>query len=333
MWSVSATCVRPRPGLGPAGPTRRLPAVCLDRPPSRTKNVKRAAPGQEDAKGKGQGRGKGSKQKKGKGAKAFGGKLRRPALERVRPEGSPQVRGLEDLSVGEVLVGRVRVVVSYGLIVNLKGVAVDGLLHQSEFPADDRGLASRCGRGTVVHVAVKGVDPAAGQLALTLRRRGCYVEKKRVKAAKLNEGDLYEGRVKKIAEAGVFVDFGAQVQGFRASGGEEAETVFLRQRVFVEVGNCDPEHMRVRRMVPVRILSQAELEAAVAARADKECEDGGEGDDADDGQDAVGGDAPRANAEEEIEGDGDDDEEDDDEEEEWTDEDEFYDRYAELDDL
>ena len=332
----------------------RLPAVCLERPASRTKNVQPGAsssPGTAGGKVNVKGKGKGKVKGKGKGqgqGKAFGGKLRRPALERARAEGSPEVRGLADLTVGEILVGRVRVSVRYGLIVNLKGVAVDGLLHQSEYPSDDRWLGTRCKRGTVVHAAVKGVDPAAGQLALTLRQKGCYVEKKRIKVSELAEGDLYEGRIKKIADSGVFVDFGAQVQGFRASD-EDVGTVFLRQRVVLRLGACDPEQIKVRRMVPVHILAQAELDALVTSNKDssavgkgKESKDAGGGDKDDDDDFGANSDLGStdddcgdfiADSGSESEDEDEDDIDDDGEREEWQEEDDFYNRYAELDDL
>ncbi len=124
-------------------------------------------------------------------------------------------RRLEDLEMGQALVGRVTRMTDFGAFVDV-GVPPGGLLHVSEMSEDGPRDPHRLVRiGQVVRVRVLDVDVAAGRLSLTMRSG-------EIRKVPRTLGDLAEGKRKPGAVV-VRPGSGEQVERGRNRGARHVE--------------------------------------------------------------------------------------------------------------
>ncbi|GAB5368553.1 hypothetical protein AAMO2058_001329300 [Amorphochlora amoebiformis] len=115
---------------------------------------------------------------------------------------------LKDLSVGDVVMGTVKGVVSFGAFLDI-GAEKDGLLHVSDF--GETGFIADASKfmkvGQQVEVKVKSVDVATQKLSLQANREA------RTSLDDLEIGSTVTGRIRNVQSFGGFVDIGAEKDG------------------------------------------------------------------------------------------------------------------------
>jgi small subunit ribosomal protein S1 len=135
-----------------------------------------------------------------------------PAVEAV-PAAAPQPvstsapRSVDDLAVSMAVQGKVKRIELYGAFVDI-GVGTDGLLHISQLgKADVRNVEDVVKTGETITVYILKVDKQAGRIALSLEKPAA------VSWDTIREGDTVNGKVVRVEQFGVFVDFGAERPG------------------------------------------------------------------------------------------------------------------------
>lgn len=114
---------------------------------------------------------------------------------------------LDDLSVAMEVQGTVKRIELYGAFVDI-GVGLDGLLHISQLgKADVRNVEDVVKVGETVTVYVLKVDKEARRIALSLEKPAA------VSWDTIREGETVKGKVVRVEQFGVFVDFGAERPG------------------------------------------------------------------------------------------------------------------------
>eukprot|EP00188_Purpureofilum_apyrenoidigerum_P006277 Plantae.Rhodophyta-Purpureofilum_apyrenoidigerum.ctg9472.p1 GENE.Plantae.Rhodophyta-Purpureofilum_apyrenoidigerum.ctg9472~~Plantae.Rhodophyta-Purpureofilum_apyrenoidigerum.ctg9472.p1 ORF type:complete len:390 (-),score=87.36 Plantae.Rhodophyta-Purpureofilum_apyrenoidigerum.ctg9472:909-2078(-) len=132
------------------------------------------------------------------------GKNRKPPFDRRK-------KPLSDLSVGEELDGVVRSIRPFGAYVSV-GAQKDGLLHVRDMSVDFViNPSDLLCVGEKVKVSVKYVDPENKKLALSMVKRAA-VQRRLV--TDLEVGEVVKGTVTRISSFGLYVDIGAEVDGF-----------------------------------------------------------------------------------------------------------------------
>jgi ribosomal protein S1 len=114
---------------------------------------------------------------------------------------------IDDLTVAMALQGRVKRIELYGAFVDI-GIGLDGLLHISQLGQPNvRNVEDVVKVGETITVYVLKIDRDARRIALSLERPAA------VSWDTLHEGDIVKGKVIRIENFGVFVEFGAERAG------------------------------------------------------------------------------------------------------------------------
>lgn len=117
---------------------------------------------------------------------------------------------LAEIHEGDVLEGKVARLTDFGAFVDLGGV--DGLVHVSEIAHEHVSKPSDALKvGQDVKVKVLSVDPEAGRVSLSIKatQKGPW---ERVED-EIHEGDVVEGKVKRLTDFGAFVEILPGVEG------------------------------------------------------------------------------------------------------------------------
>lgn len=117
---------------------------------------------------------------------------------------------LAEIHEGDVLEGKVARLTDFGAFVDLGGV--DGLVHVSEIAHEHVSKPSDALKvGQDVKVKVLSVDPEAGRVSLSIKatQKGPW---ERVDD-EIHEGDVVEGKVKRLTDFGAFVEILPGVEG------------------------------------------------------------------------------------------------------------------------
>ncbi len=140
------------------------------------------------------------------------------------------LRPIESLVPGETLTGTVTSLTQYGAFVDI-GAETEGLVHLSEMGS--RRVAKPedvVAVGDVVEVWIKDVDPSAGRVSLSMRSRDLRA------IDTLQEGEVFQGVVTRLAPFGAFVDIGAETEGL-VHVSELADRRVARPEDVVQVGD------------------------------------------------------------------------------------------------
>lgn len=117
---------------------------------------------------------------------------------------------LAEIVAGDILEGKVARLTDFGAFVDLGGV--DGLVHVSEIAHEHVSKPSDVLKvGQDVKVKVLSVDPEAGRVSLSIKatQKGPW---ERVED-EIHEGDVVEGKVKRLTDFGAFVEILPGVEG------------------------------------------------------------------------------------------------------------------------
>lgn len=117
---------------------------------------------------------------------------------------------LAEIHEGDVLEGKVARLTDFGAFVDLGGV--DGLVHVSEIAHEHVSKPSDALKvGQDVKVKVLSVDPEAGRVSLSIKatQKGPW---ERVED-EIHEGDVVEGKVKRLTDFGAFIEILPGVEG------------------------------------------------------------------------------------------------------------------------
>ncbi len=122
------------------------------------------------------------------------------------PQGATP-KTIDNLTVSMALQGKVKRIELYGAFVDV-GVGTDGLLHISQLGKSDvRNVEDVVKAGDTITVYVLKVDKAAGRIALSLEKPAA------VAWDTIREGETVVGKVVRVEQFGVFIDFGAERPG------------------------------------------------------------------------------------------------------------------------
>jgi ribosomal protein S1 len=114
---------------------------------------------------------------------------------------------VDDLTVAMALQGKVKRIELYGAFVDI-GVGLDGLLHISQLGQPNvRNVEDVVKVGDTITVYVLKIDREARRIALSLEQPAA------ISWDTLHEGDIVKGKVIRIEQFGVFVEFGAERAG------------------------------------------------------------------------------------------------------------------------
>jgi small subunit ribosomal protein S1 len=156
-------------------------------------------------------------------------------------------RLFSELSEGDVRLGTVRSLVSFGAFVDLGGA--EGLIHVSELDWQHVGHPREVLEvGDQVEVYVLRVEHDKGRIGLSRKR--LLPDPWSSITEGLSHGDVVEGRVTQIVDFGAFVDLGDGVEGLvhvsEMSGGEEAKASLEPGTiVYVQILRIDSRRRRI----------------------------------------------------------------------------------------
>ncbi|MCB9519822.1 MAG: S1 RNA-binding domain-containing protein [Myxococcales bacterium] len=177
-----------------------------------------------------------------------------PVLSRKRLVGDERAvaesEALGALSVGQIVEGRVRSIMPFGVFVDLGGV--DGLCHVSELALqhvdDPRSVVSP---GELVRVKILEINPEKRRIGVS--RRELLVEDQRAEIGALGAGTEVEGTVTRLADFGAFVELREGVEGlchiselsWTARPGHPSELLEVGQKVTMKIVSADAETGRI----------------------------------------------------------------------------------------
>ncbi len=137
---------------------------------------------------------------------------RRALLDRERQENLDKL--LETLKEGDTVEGRITRLAPFGAFMEL-APAVEGMIHLSELSWSRVGSADEAvSPGDMVRVKVLGISKNdKGQIRISLSRKQAEGDPWQDAPARLNPGDVVQGRVVRLAPFGAFVELLPGVEG------------------------------------------------------------------------------------------------------------------------
>lgn len=174
---------------------------------------------------------------------------RRLVLSELAAKDEVRQKRLEELTVGEVIEGRVVSLVPFGAFVDLGGV--DGLVHISNLAWKQVDKTEDVvSEGEMLEVMVTGIDVDRERISLS--RKALLPNPWNTFAKEHSEGDLLEGEVESVADFGAFIRVAPGIVGLihvsemGDYGNREPKDVFKPgDEVLVRITDIDAERERV----------------------------------------------------------------------------------------
>jgi len=165
---------------------------------------------------------------------------RRQLLEEERKKRRKEI--LETLKEGEVVEGRVKNIVDFGIFVDVKGV--DGLVHKSDISWS--GLKTPfevTSIGKKIKVKIIKIDKEKERLFLSIKR--IYPDPWERIESLFKEGEKVKGKVAKLSSKGIFIELPEDVAGFIPAENLKGKHLKERKEYTFTVAKIDAEKRRV----------------------------------------------------------------------------------------